>query len=130
MLSRLICLFGCGGDRDRTKRPKMGAVAERLADVVIVTSDNPRTEEPGAIIEEICAGFSPEVRERLQRAAGTGSDEGVGTKSAGRMPALRWCRIGGRRFSWRLGWPGGGCGVAGGEGAWELSDYWDGEASF
>jgi UDP-N-acetylmuramoyl-L-alanyl-D-glutamate--2,6-diaminopimelate ligase len=55
---RLICVFGCGGDRDRTKRPKMGAVAERLADRVIVTSDNPRTEEPGAIIEEICAGFS------------------------------------------------------------------------
>ncbi len=55
---RLICLFGCGGDRDRSKRPKMGAVAERLADVVIVTSDNPRTEEPGAIIEEICVGFS------------------------------------------------------------------------
>jgi UDP-N-acetylmuramoyl-L-alanyl-D-glutamate--2,6-diaminopimelate ligase len=55
---RLICVFGCGGDRDRTKRPKMGAVAERLADRVIVTSDNPRTEQPGAIIEEICAGFS------------------------------------------------------------------------
>ena len=55
---RLICVFGCGGDRDRTKRPKMGAVAERLADRVIVTSDNPRTENAGAIIEEICAGFS------------------------------------------------------------------------
>jgi UDP-N-acetylmuramoyl-L-alanyl-D-glutamate--2,6-diaminopimelate ligase len=55
---KLICVFGCGGDRDRTKRPKMGAVAERLADRVIVTSDNPRTENPAAIIEEICAGFS------------------------------------------------------------------------
>ncbi len=55
---RLICVFGCGGDRDRTKRPKMGAVAERLADVVIVTSDNPRTENAERIIEEICAGFS------------------------------------------------------------------------
>ncbi|HVX83378.1 MAG TPA: UDP-N-acetylmuramoyl-L-alanyl-D-glutamate--2,6-diaminopimelate ligase [Phycisphaerae bacterium] len=55
---RLICVFGCGGDRDRTKRPKMGRIAEALADRVIVTSDNPRTEEAGAIIEEICAGFS------------------------------------------------------------------------
>lgn len=54
----LVCLFGCGGDRDRTKRSKMAAIAERLADKVIVTSDNPRTENPSAIIEEICAGFS------------------------------------------------------------------------
>jgi len=56
--AKLICVFGCGGDRDRTKRPKMGAIAERLADVAIVTSDNPRTENPEAIIDEICAGFS------------------------------------------------------------------------
>ncbi len=56
---RLICLFGCGGDRDRTKRPKMAKVAETLADFVILTSDNPRTENPLAIIEEICTGFSP-----------------------------------------------------------------------
>ncbi len=61
---RLICVFGCGGDRDRTKRPKMGAVAERLADVVIVTSDNPRTENADAIIEEICAGFSEGWRDK------------------------------------------------------------------
>ncbi len=55
---RLICVFGCGGDRDRTKRPKMAAVAQELADLVVVTSDNPRTEQPVAIIEEVCAGFS------------------------------------------------------------------------
>ena len=54
---RLIAVFGCGGDRDRSKRPLMGRVAEELADLAIVTSDNPRTEEPGAIIKEIIQGM-------------------------------------------------------------------------
>lgn len=54
---RLIGLFGCGGDRDRTKRPKMGAIAARLSDLCIVTSDNPRTEEPKAIIDDILEGM-------------------------------------------------------------------------
>ncbi|MDD3346625.1 UDP-N-acetylmuramoyl-L-alanyl-D-glutamate--2,6-diaminopimelate ligase [Oscillibacter sp.] len=55
---RTIALFGCGGDRDRTKRPKMGAVAAKLADFAIVTSDNPRTEEPAAIIADILPGLA------------------------------------------------------------------------
>lgn len=54
---RLIGLFGCGGDRDRTKRPKMGAIAARLSDLCIVTSDNPRTEKPEAIIDDILEGM-------------------------------------------------------------------------
>ena len=54
---RVICLFGCGGDRDRSKRPQMGAIAGSLADVAVVTSDNPRTEEPEAIIRDILPGL-------------------------------------------------------------------------
>ena len=59
---RVIALFGCGGDRDRTKRPKMGAIADRLADYCIVTSDNPRTEDPDAIIAEIITGMGDTPR--------------------------------------------------------------------
>ncbi len=55
--NRLIAVFGCGGDRDKTKRPKMGAIAVKYADYVIVTSDNPRTEDPTAIIGDIIEGI-------------------------------------------------------------------------
>jgi UDP-N-acetylmuramoyl-L-alanyl-D-glutamate--2,6-diaminopimelate ligase len=54
---RLICVFGCGGNRDRGKRPLMGAVAEQWADSVVVTSDNPRFEDAGEIINEVIGGM-------------------------------------------------------------------------
>ncbi len=56
--SDLVCVFGCGGDRDKTKRPEMAAIAEKYADRIFVTSDNPRTEDPMAIISDIMQGFS------------------------------------------------------------------------
>jgi UDP-N-acetylmuramoyl-L-alanyl-D-glutamate--2,6-diaminopimelate ligase len=54
---KLVCVFGCGGDRDRGKRAQMGQIAEQLADIVILTNDNPRHEDPAAIIREISAGM-------------------------------------------------------------------------
>ena len=90
---RVITLFGCGGDRDRSKRPLMGAVAARLSDVVILTSDNPRSEPPEAILEEIRRGIPaaraqdthviPDRREAIARALEMGR-EGVVVVIAGK----------------------------------------------
>jgi UDP-N-acetylmuramyl-tripeptide synthetase len=90
---RVVTVFGCGGDRDRTKRPLMGAVAARLSDVVILTSDNPRSEPPEAILEEIRRGIpaaraadtlvAPDRRDAIARALEMGR-EGVVVVIAGK----------------------------------------------
>ncbi|MGZ4178321.1 MAG: UDP-N-acetylmuramoyl-L-alanyl-D-glutamate--2,6-diaminopimelate ligase [Solirubrobacteraceae bacterium] len=78
---RLHVVFGCGGDRDRGKRPLMGEIAARLADRVIVTSDNPRSEDPAAIIDEILDGSGPDVEHEVDRRVAI--DRAIASAAAG-----------------------------------------------
>lgn len=63
---RLFCIFGCGGDRDRGKRPQMAAIAEQWADTIILTDDNPRTEDPAVIIADMCAGLQKPAQAHIE----------------------------------------------------------------
>jgi UDP-N-acetylmuramoyl-L-alanyl-D-glutamate--2,6-diaminopimelate ligase len=90
---RVLCVFGAGGDRDRGKRPLMGAIAARLADLVVVTSDNPRSEDPERIIAEIMAGVTGSGR-----AAGPGAGRATDVRSiADRRAAIAEAVACGRR---------------------------------
>jgi UDP-N-acetylmuramoyl-L-alanyl-D-glutamate--2,6-diaminopimelate ligase len=84
---RLGVVFGCGGDRDRGKRPLMGEIAARLADRIWVTSDNPRSERPEAIIAEIVAGIPPAGPDRARHAT-------VADRKAAIQSALEWAEAG------------------------------------
>ncbi|MGH9008684.1 MAG: UDP-N-acetylmuramoyl-L-alanyl-D-glutamate--2,6-diaminopimelate ligase, partial [Acidimicrobiia bacterium] len=132
---RLVVVFGCGGDRDRAKRPAMGKAAAALADVLVVTSDNPRSEDPAAIIDEVVAGVpsgvhpivEPDRRAAVALAladrhqgdvvvvAGKGHESG---QTAGGVTVPFDDRVVAREELARLGWPGG-PGVSPGETALE-----------
>ncbi len=80
---RLVCVFGCGGDRDRGKRPEMGRIAEALADVVIVTDDNPRTEDGAVIVREIIAGMVTPDDAQIERDRGKAIRAAIGAAKPG-----------------------------------------------
>jgi len=86
---RVLTVFGCGGDRDRGKRGEMGSVAARLSDVVVVTSDNPRTEDPRAIIAQIEAGLVASGMKRADRVPDPASSQGSYMVVADREEAIR-----------------------------------------
>jgi UDP-N-acetylmuramoyl-L-alanyl-D-glutamate--2,6-diaminopimelate ligase len=80
---RLWCVFGCGGDRDRGKRPLMGEIAQRLADRVIITDDNPRSEAGDTIVADIMAGIAARAEVQVQRDRGRAIATAINQAGAG-----------------------------------------------
>ena len=80
---KMICVFGCGGDRDRTKRPMMGKIAAELADIVVVTSDNPRTEDPQTILQDVLAGIPPSIEPIVTSDRSTAIKTAIGKAKSG-----------------------------------------------
>jgi UDP-N-acetylmuramoyl-L-alanyl-D-glutamate--2,6-diaminopimelate ligase len=91
---RLAVVFGCGGDRDRGKRPLMGAIASRLADRVWITSDNPRSERPEAIIADIVAGIPAKSSAKGSGGPALDRHETIPDRKAAIQSALAWARAG------------------------------------
>jgi UDP-N-acetylmuramoyl-L-alanyl-D-glutamate--2,6-diaminopimelate ligase len=81
--NKIITIFGAGGDRDTTKRPKMGAIAERLSDVTIVTSDNPRTEDPMKIIDGVLEGIINKQKVVVEADRGKAITKGISIAKEG-----------------------------------------------
>lgn len=80
---RLICVFGCGGDRDRSKRPQMGEIAQRLADRVLLTDDNPRSEDPETIIAEVLRGMPTSHGVQVEHDRAKAIEEGIASAGPG-----------------------------------------------
>jgi UDP-N-acetylmuramoyl-L-alanyl-D-glutamate--2,6-diaminopimelate ligase len=100
----LICLFGCGGERDAGKRPQMAAIAQRLADAVIVTDDNPRGEDGDVIVADILAGFDDPAAITVERDRARAIAAGVAAATPGDIVLVAgkghepYQEIGGRRL--------------------------------